>query len=304
MRDQWKTVKGPWPPLLAALALACAPAAGAATSAVAHVTRFDIVSHGMTVGQARLVRASALRDGKACLETRLVTESRVDLLFFKFALAQDETWISDADGLIAYRLDRTENGRRTTVVGERRGGGLHFEIAEEGKTRSWTAPRGSFGLLAGGQPAPPLAAGAVTNVAVLDPAAGAISERVYRGTGQAALKIGGRELVCDTVAVEGPGLRLRRWVVTDDLGPLVLREEGHEKRGAYSRRAVSLEPEPPAAGGAPHFTKALSSSLATRICSFVGRGRAPITILPVESPFQALARYQGAWAEALRTVYQ
>lgn len=232
---------------LVALALAGAPGARADAPPAEHVTRFELVSHGMTVGHARLVRARALRDGKPCREQRLTIESKVDLLVFKYALNSEETWIADDSGLLAYTLDSVENGRRKTAAGALRDGIFRCEITEQGKTRAWTAPRAAFDLDSSGVPAPPPAAGAATNVAVLDPAAGAIVQRVYRTAGRETLTVGGRQIPCETMTIEGPGLRIRRWIATDEFGPLVLREEGHEKRGPYSRRAVSMGPEPKAA---------------------------------------------------------
>ncbi len=225
---------------LMALAAAGGPAVSAVSSTAAHVTRFDLVSHGMTVGHGRIIRAPALRDGQPCRTARLVIESEVDLLFFKYSLKLDELRVTDAGGMIAYQLDSVENGRRQAVSGELRAGVFRFKSTVDGQKRIWETPRAAFDLDANSQPGQALAKGAATNLCVLDPAAGAITERIYRGTGQAMLTVGKQQVLCDTVMIEGPGLHIRRWYITDEFGPLILREEGQEKRGPYSRQAVSL----------------------------------------------------------------
>ena len=226
-----------------AMAAPCEPAVRAEFPAEAHIMRFDLISHGMTVGHGSVTRAPALRNGKACMELRLEIESKVDMLLYKYALKMDEVWVTDSTGLIAYKYIGTENGRQKTINGELRNGVFHFEITEAGQKRVWTTPRAAFELTANGHPGQALAKDEVKNICVLDPATCAISERKYRGTGAEMLTVGKRQVMCDTVTIEYPGAHIRRWFITDKFGPLILREDGRERRGTYSRRATSLELE-------------------------------------------------------------
>lgn len=213
------------------------------TTPAAHVTRCDLFSHGMTVGHGQIIRAPTLRDGKPCTEVRLLMETRVNMLVFKLTMKMDETWVSDASGLIAYAWDSTENGQRKTITGELRDGIFRFETMENGKTRVWTTPRTSFDVAAiSCQPGQALADGETRNVRVLDPSTCTIAERAYRGTGKKTLTVGKSRLTCDTVMIEYSGTHLQRWFTSDALGPLILREDSDQKRGAYSRCAVDAEP--------------------------------------------------------------
>ena len=211
-------------------------------SAEAHVTHCDLFSHGMTVGHGCILRASTLRDGKPCTEIRLMMESHVNLLVFKLSMKMDETWVSNASGLIAYTWDSIENGKHTVITGELRDGTFRFEIAEDGKKRVWSTPRTSFDVASiSCQPGRALADGEIKNVRVLDPSTCTISERTYRGTGPKKLTVGKDQIACDTVMIEYSGTHLQRWLIADEFGPLILREDSDQKRGAYSRCAVDLE---------------------------------------------------------------
>jgi hypothetical protein len=165
------------------------------------------------------------------------------MLLYKYALKMDELWVTGPDGLVAYKLDSVENGRHKAITGELTNGVFRFEINEAGKKRAWEAPRADFDLASNSNPGQALAKGEVKKIRVLDPAACTVTERLYRGTGEETLTVGKRQIACDTISIEYPGARIRRWFITDEFGPLVLREEGHEKRGPYSRRATGMDPE-------------------------------------------------------------
>jgi len=226
-----------------AMATPGAPAVNADPSTAAHVTRCDLISHGITIGHGSITRTPMLRNGKACMELRLIIETKVDLLFFKYALKMDEIWVADTSGLIAYKWDSIENGRRKTITGELHDGVFHFEIIEAGQKRVWTTPRTAFDLVSISHPEPTLADGEAKKICVLDPATCTITERIYRGTGTKMLTVGKRRIMCNTITIEYPGTHIRRWFIVDDFGPLILREDSRQKRGTYSRRAISMDQE-------------------------------------------------------------
>ena len=188
------------------------------TTPAARVTRCDLFSHGMPVGHGQIIRAPALRGGRPCTEIRLMMETRVNLLVYKFAMTMDETWVMAANELIAYAWDSTENGQRKTIAGELRDGIFHFEITENGKARVWTTPRKSFDVAAiDCQPGQTLADGETRNVRVLDPSTCTIAERTYLGTGKKTLTVGKSRILCDTVMIAYSGTRLQRWFTADAL---------------------------------------------------------------------------------------
>ena len=234
------------------LAVPCGRAA-AQTNALpaAHVTRCDLFSHGLPVGHGQIIRTPALRNGKPCTEVRLLIETHVNLLVYQLSMKMDESWFSDASGLIAYTWDSTENGKHTAITGELRDGDFRFEIERKGIKSIWTTPRASFDVAAiSCQPGRALAAGETRKVRVLDPSTCTIAERTYRGTGTKMLTVGKRQIACDTVMIEYSGTHLQRWFISDEFGPLILQEDSDQKRGAYSRCAIdagltqhpSLEP--------------------------------------------------------------
>jgi len=207
-----------------------------------HVTRCDLFSHGMTVGHGRILRTPTLRDGRPCVEVRLMMETHVNLLVFKLSMKMDEAWISDASGLIAYTWDSTENGKHTAITGELRDGVFRFEIVEDGNKRFWSTPRTSFDVASiSCQPGSVLTNGETRNVRVLDPSTCTLSERVYRGTGTGKMTVGKSPIACDTVMIEYSGTHLQRWFIADEFGPLILREDSDQKRGSYSRCATDME---------------------------------------------------------------
>jgi hypothetical protein len=228
--------------LIAGLPLAArsAPEALAPSSNAVHVTRFELVSHGITVGQGRILRRPLLHRGEACREVRLLIESKVNLVFYKFAMRMEESWLSTTNGLIAYRCNNTENGQSKTITGELANGVFRFETVDGGKTSVWTAARTAYDFASISQPEPVPAAGATNKFSVLDPNTCAITERIYRGGGTEMLAVGTNQVQCQTITIEYPGTCIRRWFITDEFGPLILREDGDQPRGSYSRRAVSM----------------------------------------------------------------
>ncbi|GEM_PF-2967962 len=226
---------------LITLSAPCGQTVLADTQTVAHVTRCDLFSHGITIGHGRIIRTPMIRDGKSCMKVRLIIESKVHLLLYKLDLKLDEVWVTDTSGLIAYTLESIENGQRKTITGELKNEIFQFEIMEAGKKSVWTTPRTAFDLASISQPEPTLAEGDTKKVRVLDPSTCTIAERSYRGTGRKSLTVGKHQIMCDTVTVECPGTHIRRWYIADKFGPLILREDGSQRLNTYSRCAVSVE---------------------------------------------------------------
>ena len=229
---------------LIAMATPWVPAVNADSSTAVHVTRCDLISHGITIGHGRIIRVPTIRNGKSCLELRLIIESKVNLLFYKFSMQMEESWVTDKNGLIAYKFDSLENGRRKTITGKLRDGIFHFKTVEAGQKHVWTTPRTAFDLASISHPEPALADGETKKIRVLDPSTCTITERIYRGTGTKMLTVGKRQIMCNTITIEYPGTHIRRWFITDEFGPLILREDSRQKRGTYSRRAISMDLEP------------------------------------------------------------
>lgn len=209
-----------------------------------HVARFELYSHGMTVGHGRIIRKSIMRDKTPCTEVRLVLETRVNLLVFKLDMRMDESWISDADGLVAYSWKSTENGHDKQISGELRDGVFEFKITEQGSERSVSIPCADFDVAAIEcriQPGRTLAEGESREVRVLDPSRGTVVKRVYHGTGRKTLTIDKKEITCETVLIKEEKTHIQRWFIEDALGPLILREESDKKRGSYSRRVIHTD---------------------------------------------------------------
>ena len=215
-------------------------AAQTTPSADARVTRCELFSHGMTIGHGSIARTRTNRDGRPCTEVRLQMDTRVNLLLYKFTMTMDETWVMAANELIAYTWDSTENGKRKTIAGALRDGTFRFEINEDGKTRVWSTPRSAYDLTSIGLPEKPLTPGEAIKLRVLDPCEGLVEERLYRGTGPENLAVDKRSAACETVAIDYAGNHLKRWLIADEFGPLILREDGDLKRGSYSRCASGL----------------------------------------------------------------
>ena len=230
--------------LAASDALAVAPAS---TSAV-HVARYALVSKGVTVGHVQATRSKVLREGRECVQLRVHTEVKVDLLIFRYSLKSEETWVTDPAGLIAYGLTSVEDGRRKTISGESHGGFFRFDINEEGRSRTWEVPRSAYDYAGDDSPAQlPGRAGEVKTFRVLSPGDLAVVGRSYRWVSSESVTVGDRKVICRVVDVEDPSAKVRRWFTVDELGLLLLREEAREKRGSYSMRVTSME----TAGGAP-----------------------------------------------------
>jgi len=228
--------------VFAALITTIALVADPASTAAVHVIHYDLASKGMTLTHVEAVRSKVMRDGQECTELRLTTETKFDLLVFKYALKSQEILVTTPTGLVAYSLDSVEDGKRKTIFGQWRQGVFHFDVTEDGQSRTWEAAPAAFDFATDDGPAQRLepADGAKT-FRVLDPEDLAVVARTFRAVAAEPLTVGDRKVTCRVVEIEDDNMKIRRWFTTDELGLVVLREDGCEKRGTYSMRATHME---------------------------------------------------------------
>lgn len=206
---------------------------------------FDLIGGGLKVGRVTVQRTLSLRAGSPCVEVKILTEVRVRVPFFKTEQRLDETWVVGTNGLVAFRKTSVVDGRQRSVSGERRDGLFQFEAAEDGKPRTWKAPCEDIDFTSDDEAVRSLAQPGATVIGrTLDPDQLAVVQRTYRRLADEALDVGGRKVPCRVVEIKIANDRMKRWFIVDGMGVLIVREDGKDPRGAYSRRATSLEPYP------------------------------------------------------------
>ena len=61
-----------------------------------------------------------------------------------------------------------------------------------------------------------------------------VHEETFAFVSKEQLTAGGKTWSCRIVSFDGPDARGKRWVCEDELGPLIVKEDGQDKDGPYS----------------------------------------------------------------------
>lgn len=206
---------------------------------------FDLIGGGLKVGRVTVRRTPIRHDDAPCVEMQLLTEARVRVPFFKTEQRLDETWVMGTNGLVAFRKTSMVDGRQRSISGKRKEGLFQFEAVEDGRPRTWKVPREDVDFTTDDEALRSLTqTGATATGRTLDPDRLAVVQRTYQRLADEVLDVGGRKVSCRVVEIKAANDRMKRWFIVDGMGVLAVREDGKDPRGAYSRRATSLEPYP------------------------------------------------------------
>lgn len=219
------------------LQLLCALCATSAFAIEESVTRYEIVSKGMTIGHVETARAHVERDGVDYLHCRMKTKVDVDLLVVNYHMEGTEEILLGPDGVVQFAIVSAKNGRHLEAHGGLTNGIFHCLRIVDGVTNRVDVPRTNFvattldGLelkLVKGEPA--------RTEMVFDCAEVKTLQRSYCWNEDEELAVGKEKKSCRVVQFEDPVKKGRRWVYEDDWGMVIARQDAKEPTGSYSLR--------------------------------------------------------------------
>lgn len=203
----------------------------------ANVTRYDLVSKGFTVGHVRTERSRVDRDGRPCVRCTVTTDVKVNLFFFSYALHAKETSLASDRGAIEYTREATEDGVHMETRGRLQGDTFHFEIVRNGATSTVDVATNTYDVTSMDNVELQLPhEGDARTWRVLELQDAAVAKRSYSRLPFGRVTTGTRPVECVVVEFRDPDRNARRWITTDDLGMVILRQDGTDKAGSYSMR--------------------------------------------------------------------
>lgn len=202
----------------------------------AHVSRYEVRSRGLRVGDVVTVREAEQRPDGRYVRVRVEQGIKVSLLWLSVRRDVTEEALLGPDGVIEFHRRARVDGHATDVDAALRDGVFHFVIREDGVERAWDVPRADYDITSVDGFELRVGPGESVTKRVLSLGELQVTERTFRGRAAETLRVGGRSVACRVVDLEDAQKQSRRWVVEDDWGMAVVRQDGRDRAGAYSMR--------------------------------------------------------------------
>lgn len=204
------------------------------------VSRYEVFSHGMKVGQVKTMCGPVVLESKKAYRFESSTSIDVHFLFFSYRLEKKEEAMIGREGTYNYRRSMQENNKAVLVSGKMETGAFRFTIDEGGLKRTLVIPRDKYDFTTLDCPELAMGPGDKEKVLrILDLENLVIVSRKYNWVKDEDVDLGGRKIHCKVIDFEDLNKKGRRWVEGDDLGVLVLRQDGSGKGVSYSSRLAS-----------------------------------------------------------------
>ncbi len=203
-------------------------------------SRYEVFSHGMKVGQVKTVCGPVELNSKKAYRFESSTNIDVHFLFFSYRLEKKEEAMIGREGTYTYRRTMQENNKAVLVSGKMETGAFRFTINEGGLRRTLVIPRDTYDFTT--LDCPELSMGPDKKekvLRILDLENLMIVSRKYHWVKDEDVDLDGRKIHCKVIDFEDLNKKGRRWVEGDDLGVLVLRQDGSGKGVTYSSRLAS-----------------------------------------------------------------
>lgn len=203
-------------------------------------SRYEVFSHGMKVGQVKTMCGPVVLESKKAYRFESSTSIDVHFLFFSYRLEKKEEAMIGKEGTYNYRRTMQENNKAILVSGKMETGAFRFTINEDGSKRTLVIPRDTYDFTTLDCPEVTMGPGEKEKVLrILDLENLVIVSRKYNWVKDEDVAIDGRKVHCKVIDFEDLNKKGRRWVESDDLGVLVLRQDGRGKGVTYSSRLAS-----------------------------------------------------------------
>ena len=231
----------PFLPLIVLLVLTLTVVPPVAATEQRREAYYSIHAKGMHVGDLQIVTAPFNREGERVFRFHSTTRIDAAFLFFGVKSQRAEEAVIGESGTLRYQRSGTENGRKTSVSGEYDGDAFTLRITEGDSRRAEVFKRGSYDFTTMDCPEMTLKQeGEQVTVRLLDLEDCRVVTRRYHWVKSEDLRIGERTVRCRVIDFEDQANRCRRWVMRDELGILIVRQEGRGTSGGYTLKIASL----------------------------------------------------------------
>ena len=206
---------------------------------------YSVFSHGFKVGQVKTVCEPFSRGNKKCFKFHSETLVHANFLFYSYGLDKTEEALVADDGAFYYKRTSMQNGKAQQVEGQLQKSGFYFTIEDNGDKRTRFIDRDEYDFTT--LDCPEFDMGPEEKektLRVLDFEQLKVFKRSYKWLKNEDIQVDGKLIKCKVIEFSDPYKKCRRWVKIDELGVLVVRQDGKGKEGSYSTRIVSLSVKP------------------------------------------------------------
>lgn len=206
---------------------------------------YSVYSHGFKVGEVKTDCLPLARNNKKYFEFQSITRIDANFFFRAFRLDKKEEALVGEEGTFYYKRTSTQNGKSQQVEGRLEKGGFTLTIEENGTKNTLVIGRGEYDFTT--LDCPEIALGPEDKektFRVLDFEHLKVVRRNYRWVRNEDITLDNRHIRCKVVDIADQYKKCRRWVKLDELGVLVIRQDGKGKEGSYSTHITSLTVKP------------------------------------------------------------
>ncbi len=206
---------------------------------------YSVYSHGFKVGEVKTDCLPLARNNKKYFEFQSVTRIDANFFFRTFKLNKKEEALVGEEGTFYYKRTSTENGKTQHVEGRLEKGGFNITIEENGVKNTLVIGKDDYDFTT--LDCPEIILGPEDkekSFRVLDFEHLKVVRRSYRWVRNEDITVDSRRINCKVVDFTDPYKKCRRWVKLDELGVLIIRQDGKGKEGSYSTHITSLTIKP------------------------------------------------------------
>lgn len=206
---------------------------------------YSIYSHGFKVGEVKTYCTPLARNNKKYYEFQADIHINANFIFSSFRLDKKEEALVNQEGTFYYKRTSTQNGKTQQVEGHLDKDGFVLSIEENGEKNLKVIGKNEYDYTT--LDCPEITLGPEDKektFRILDFEHLAVVRRSYKWVKSEDITVDGKHIQCNVVEFKDPYNKCRRWVKQDELGLLIIRQDGKGREGSYSTHLTSLAINP------------------------------------------------------------
>lgn len=210
-------------------------------SAGTRESRYEIFSRGLRVGSLTTSFSLASHEDRKALRFESNTRVKADLLVYSVAYESHETALVTEEGTVSYKRSDRRKGQNLEASGRLERGRFILNVTENGNRRTLLFDRNRYDHTTMECPETRMSReGEEMSLRLLDFESLSIVTRRYRWVKTEDVVVEGKPIRCSVIDFEDAHKKGRRWIKADDLGVIIVRQDGKGKDGSYSLRMTRL----------------------------------------------------------------
>ncbi|MCM2357014.1 MAG: hypothetical protein NDI77_02615 [Geobacteraceae bacterium] len=225
------------------LSLVCAwqPSVLSATPPATRESSYTVYSRGLRVGELKTVCSLVPYHEKKALKFEARTRVNANFVVYSYKLDTEEEALVSDEGTVRYRRTTREKDDVCQVEGRLDRGRFLLDIRENGVRRTLAVDRDRYDYTTMECPEITMRReGDEMTLRLLDLETLTVVTRRYRWVKSEEIAVDGQRIRCRVVEFEDPNKKCRRWIRPDEVGAIVVRQDGKGKDGSYSLRMTQL----------------------------------------------------------------